>query len=916
MRRVLGFALLAVGLALAVFVVWPDRRAPIQRGRRSVLLITLDTTRADHLGPYGAEDVETPNLDRLARDGATLDNAFAVAPITLPAHTSILTGLYPFDTGVRNNGTHRVPARLTTLAERMRSAGFRTAAFVSASVLERRYGLDQGFELYDDDLAAGRERHPRVVPDRPAEATVASAMSWLESLEPDEVFFCWVHFYDPHAVYSPPPPYRDQYRERLYDGEIAYMDEQIGRLLEHPRLTGDSDLAIVVVGDHGESLGEHGERTHGILPYDATLHVPMFVRVPGFAPGARISQPVSQVDIVPTILDLLGADADPELPGRSIAAILEAGEEGPVRGLYSEAYLPYYTYGWAKLQVFRRGRWKYVAAPEPELFDLQRDPRELSNLVEQRAGHAHDMKRDLEELLAASGEPEREASLELDLDSLEMLRSLGYVAMGTLPPRDDDQRPDPKRFIELHTSLERARTFLDDRLFEEAEKELRTALAADPNNIAFLRELAAALEGQGLLDEATGALRRALSVDPDAASLYLTLSRLESRRGRGGPALELVDAALERDPEYLEAHLQRAQVLQAMGRAEEARAVLDSMLERDPENPRVNLVYAQLVDLSAGHWEAAETRLGRALARDPFMASAWLRLGQAQRQQGRLEAAAASFRQGLERAPDSMELHAALGTLLASSGGGTEAEQHLREAIRLSRAFRPELHVTLGAWLTEHRRPSEALREYELVLDQLPDDPGARNNRAIALFQVGRIDEAERDLLALARVEPENADVFNNLAAVAMNREDWTAMESRSRRAVELEPDMVEAWSNLGIALSRSGRLQEAEVAFQTAIELQPSYWQAKYNLAAALARGGKAKEAAALYFEVLGQDPNLPDVHLELGILYGGALEDPVRARDFLNAFLRHVAPEDPRVPEVRRRLAGLPPGAAAADN
>ena len=300
-----GAALLV--LAVALGVAWwvsarrpPDRAwagrgttRPIHRPERaSVLLVTMDTTRPDHLEPYGGPQGATPNLVKLAETGVVFDHAYSVAPITLVAHSSIHTGLYPPQHGVRNNGIHSLRPEVETLAERLHEAGLRTAAFVSAAVLEKRYGLDQGFEVYDDDLSTGRERHPRMVPDRPAEATVKAASAWLDGLKDDERFFLWVHFYDPHAPYSPPPPYRDEYRDDLYQGEIAYLDSWIGKLLGQPQLR-QGNVVTVIVGDHGESLGEHGEQTHALLAYDSTLHVPLLMRWRGGparrARGARRS---------------------------------------------------------------------------------------------------------------------------------------------------------------------------------------------------------------------------------------------------------------------------------------------------------------------------------------------------------------------------------------------------------------------------------------------------------------------------------------------------------------------------------------------------------------------------------------------------------------------------------------------------
>jgi arylsulfatase A-like enzyme len=388
---------------------------PASTGRvqpESLLLITMDTTRPDHLQPYGATNVETPGLQALADSGVVFDHAYSVAPITLPAHTSIHTGLYPPQTGVRNNGIHYVPAEVTTLAERLRAAGFHTGAFVSASVLDHRYGLNQGFEVYDDDLSSGRERHPRMVPDRPAESTVTAASAWLDKLADGDRYFLWVHLYDPHATYSPPSPYRDRYQDHLYDGEIAYMDSQIARLLAHPRIAAGRGVAVIVLADHGESLGEHGEQTHGILAYDSTLHVPLIMRLPGSKAGTRVAQNVSQVDLVPTVIDLFHLSGDPGLPGRSLLPLVQGA--GPAQSAYAETYLPFYTYGWAKLRVLRQERWKYIDGPAPELYDIMRDPRELSNQLKEQPGIAHDMQRDFQTLLSSMSSPEREEKLPID----------------------------------------------------------------------------------------------------------------------------------------------------------------------------------------------------------------------------------------------------------------------------------------------------------------------------------------------------------------------------------------------------------------------------------------------------------------------------------------------------------------------
>ncbi|MEM9553936.1 MAG: tetratricopeptide repeat protein [Acidobacteriota bacterium] len=943
-RRLLGLALLVLALAAVALAVLlarapseqdaADGPRAVSRQARSLLVVTVDTTRADRLGVYGG-DVETPVIDRLGAQGVVFEQASAVAPITLVAHTSIFTGLYPPQHGVRNNGLHFVGDETRTLAETLRDAGWRTGAFVSAAVLETRYGLDQGFEVYDDDLSAGRERHPRMVPDRPAEATVASARAWLDEVGTDERFFAWVHLYDPHAPYSPPPPYRDTYRERLYDGEIASMDAQIGHLLEHPRLRGEDELAVVVLGDHGESLGEHGEQTHAILAYEATLHVPFVLHVRPGPTGVRVAAPVSQVDLVPTLHELLGLDAAPpsESLGRSLLPLIESPHAPhPALPIYAETYLPYYTYGWAKLRTLRRGAMKYIDAPRPELYDLGRDPRELTDLHAERPHAAHDLRRDLDELLAVAGDSEREASLDLDSESVAKLRSLGYLAVGSRPAPADGERTDPKDAIDLHVGLERARTLLRDRLVEPAQRQLRMVLERDPNNLAALVDLASALELGGEVDEAVRVVERALSIEPDQPNLHLQLAGLEARRGAPERAIDLADLALELQPRLVEAQLQKVVFLLQARRADAARALLESILRGDPGQPRALALAARHIDAADGNLEAAETRLLAALGHDPHLILGWRLLGEVRERRGDVAGAASAYRDGLERRPDDPQLHQRLGLLLARAGAaaasparspppdaraatdggrgnvGTDAAMHLREAIRLSPTFRPELHVALGGWLAEHGRLEAAEAEYAKVLERDPGHPGARNNRAIALYRTGRADEARRLLEELVAEHPRHADAHNNLAALAVERGDWSDAARHARAALALDDSQAEGWNNLGVALDELGRRGEAEDAYRRALERDPSYWRARFNLAVVLAQSDPRAAVDELE-AVLAQVPNFPEAHLHLARLFAGPLDDPARARRHDNAFLRVAPPNHPARAEARKRAAEAVP-------
>ncbi|MEM6455088.1 MAG: sulfatase-like hydrolase/transferase [Acidobacteriota bacterium] len=911
------------------------------RARHSIVLLTLDTTRADHLEPYGATHVATPHLGALADAGVTFERASAVTPITLPAHTSIFTGRYPPVHGVRNNGTHRVDDATVTLAETLADAGYATAAFVSAAVLERQYGLDQGFAVYDDDLSTSRTRHPRVVPDRPANVTVDAARAWLDALAEDR-FFLWVHLYDPHAAYSPPPPFRDRYREQPYAGEIAFMDAEIGRLLDHPRL---ADAVVVAVGDHGESLGEHDEMTHGILAYDATLHVPLIVRLPGAPAGARVTTPVSQVDLMPTLLDLLdlapaAADDDDEtsFDGSSLLPLL-ASDGGPPGGaaadgearstaareaeafdaqrqsemlrlLYSESYLPFYTYGWAKLRAVRRGPWKYIDGPDPELFDLRRDPRELTNLIEARPHVAHDLQRDLMRLVRRSGDVGAEITQTLDSESAERLRSLGYLSVGAQPTIADDERPDPKSMIDVHVGLERARALERDRLWDAAIRQLRTVLGRDPNNLAALTDLVSLLEQSGQVEEGLRAAERALALAPDLPRLHGLLARLEQKRGQPAQALAVLEAILERHPDDLDLRLQAVHLHRTLRQGDAMRATLEALIDDHPDHPRVLLARALLLERPAGDLDDAEASVRAALARDPFLIAGWQLLGVTLAQAGRADEAAEAWRTGLTRAPDDAVLHERLGLHLAARGDVTAAD-HLREAIRLNETLRPALHVALGGWLAERGQLDAAQAEYARVLAVQPKHVGARNNQAIALYRSGRADEARALLEQLIVDVPDQTDAHSNLAAIAADRGDWSRAERYARRALTLGPETPEAWNNLGLALEGQARHAEALGAYARALAVRDDYWQARYNAGLMRVKLDRPAEAADDFETVLQQRPGHAPSHRMLGDLYADALDEPLRARRHWNAFLRLV-PSGNDAAAVRARLAEQPPLAA----
>ena len=370
--------------ALTLALVACSRERPAPAPPRHLVLVTIDTLRADHLGCYGNRDVETPHLDRLAREGALALDMSVQVPLTRPSHTTILTGLYPAEHGIRDNVSPALGAEVPTLATRLKGAGFETAAFVSSVVLSRQSGLARGFDAFSDrfDVGADDARFLNTI-QRRGDGPTAEAIAWIEKPRASR-FFVWLHLYDPHDPYEPPEPFASRYADRPYDGEVAFTDELVGRLeaaLDRLGLT--AETLLVVTSDHGEGLGDHGEAVHGYFVYESTLAVPLLLRGPGVLAGTRLAVTARSVDLLPTLTDLLGL-ATPEgarLSGRSLAVALRGGASPANEPTYAESLTPLLHFGWSDLRALRDGRWKYIQAPRPELYDLRDDPKEAHDLA-------------------------------------------------------------------------------------------------------------------------------------------------------------------------------------------------------------------------------------------------------------------------------------------------------------------------------------------------------------------------------------------------------------------------------------------------------------------------------------------------------------------------------------------------------
>ena len=430
--RVSSLAMLGLIIGGVVLYVRSPRRL-------NVLLITLDTTRADRLGCYGYSAAKTPVLDRLAQQGVLFERAYAPVPLTLPSHASMLTGLYPPEHGLRNNGQGALPSGLPTLATELQAAGYETGAFVAAFVLDHKFGLQRGFETYNDDLSTADPSLDGHHQYRDGGLVINAALRWLRPRS-SKPFFCWVHLFDPHYPYlTHEDRFGTQFQDRPYDAELAYVDDEIGRLIAALRKSGALEhTIIVVVGDHGESLGEHGELSHAMTVYDATLRVPLLVVSPRESqPGHRVAEPVSLVDLTPTVLDLLGKRPLPQASGRSLRAAVR-GEPLTTLPCYAETDEPYHAGHWSPLRALITQQWKYIRSPKAELYDLLADPQELLNL----ATKSPDQLQKLEGELTAWEERMNQrlaGNVALTEQERRALSGLGYASHHK--PNGEEERP-------------------------------------------------------------------------------------------------------------------------------------------------------------------------------------------------------------------------------------------------------------------------------------------------------------------------------------------------------------------------------------------------------------------------------------------------------------------------------------------
>ncbi|MGE0453346.1 MAG: sulfatase-like hydrolase/transferase [Vicinamibacteria bacterium] len=695
-RRSRSRRLVAGGaLALVVLVLWFAARGRAPAGaarepRPSLLLVTIDTLRADRVGAYGGPQGLTPALDELARSGVVFDEALAAVPLTLPSHSTILSGLEPVRHGVYDNGTYVFPASRETLATRLAAEGYRTGAFVAAYVLDRRFGLARGFSLYDDRIARRSEGMNLLESERRCPEVVAAARPWIERQAGP--FFAWVHLYDPHAPYDPPAAFAARAPRAPYDGEVAAADACTGELIAAARAKAGEALVVAVMSDHGEGLGDHGEATHGLFVYQSTLRIPLLLSGPDLPAGARRGLARS-VDVMPTLLGRLGVAAPAGLDGADLLS-------GPApREAYAESRYAA-SFGWAPLHAFRLGSLKLIDAPRPELFDLATDPGEARNLAGERARDVERLRGALRALRSREVAAGRAAS---DLETAERLKALGYVAAPAAPARDAGTAArDPKDALPLYRAFENA-VWADARgESAAAASELGRLVAQEPGNASFRRTYASVLRRLGRAKQAARVLDELERVAPDDAVAWHDRALALAEAGRPEEALRAEERATALNPSLPEPHNHRGALLASAGRFADALAAFDAAVRLDPNNGQAWSNRANVLRALGRPQEAAEA-YRRASELQPSAIDPLNGLGVLAVEAGRLDQAAALFGRVLEVDPSYQEARLNLAVVEARRGRAGVARALAAEVA--SQASDRDLRARARALLHDLGRP-------------------------------------------------------------------------------------------------------------------------------------------------------------------------------------------------------------------
>ncbi|MGA1826276.1 MAG: tetratricopeptide repeat protein [bacterium] len=736
----------------------------------NILLLTIDTLRADHLSCYGYTKSVTYSIDRLAAEGARFTRAYTPVPITLPSHASIMTGKYPISHGVMDNGVFVLDDREETLAESLQKADYECAAFIGSFVLDSQFGLDQGFDFYADNLdpnkpAGAIKQLGFRYPERSGDSVTNDFIKWLDSYKASDTkspFFAWVHYFDPHFTYEPPEPFSAQFKDNPYDGEIMFTDFCLKRIFDTLSSYSLLDSTwIILVGDHGEGLGEHKEKYHGVFLYNSTLHVPLIMRYPALITPAVVSSQIRTIDIAPTILNVLGIKPFKEADGVSFAKLFE-GESIDDSTLYCQSEYGMNGYGWAPLEGIQQDEWKYIKAPYPELYNIKKDNEELHNLIDEKPDKASEMRQALDTIKSAlEKHAHATAPTPMDSETAQKLFSLGYVFRGDVKSEDYAELPDPKDRIELLDDMDMATYYHEKGNDEKALERFKKVIALDPKNLYVHSMIGIIHQNRREYDRAEAAFLNVLKIRSD----------------------------------YLDIHLRLAGIYEAQGRFPEALEQLELGIETAKK--KEDVYYA---------------------------------IGLLYEKRGNYELAIENFNKALDISPKQYKIYYSLGSIYHKQGLLSEAISHYKRCIELN-PYDPAVYNNLGLLYFDKNQLTEAKEAMLRAIELAPDIDIQYKNLGDIYFKEKEYEKAAELILKSITLNPSSYQAYNSLGNVYFMQKEYNKALDQFKKAVGLAPNFTQAQFNLSYTLYSLGRISEAIEALRETIRLDPYFPQARFLL-------------------------------------------------------------------------------------
>ena len=785
-RRALIF-LIALGLVALISVWWSIRPRFVVR---NVLLISIDTCRADRLGCYGYPYDTTPHIDALAEQSILFTDALAAVPMTLPSHSTMLTGTNPPYHGVHDNLNHRLSESNETLAEILQKNGFVTGGIISTFVLDAQFGLDQGFDTYSDEFE--EEHNLGHYTERKGDEATRFAVRWLEENH-DERFFLFLHYFDPHDPYEPPEPFASRFKDNRYDGEIAFTDHCVGKVIDKlKQLEVYDNTLIIVVGDHGEMLGEHGEQHHMYFIYQSALHVPLIFKVPGRNRSLRIDEPVGVIDIVRTVCSMLNLSVQPQVQGEDLSVSFRSGRlPSQHRYRYCESVTPT-KYQANSLLGVADGRWKFIQTTRLELYELETDPTESNNLVKTYSDEALRLQAQLNRILQTQMREDTESQALLDAEALRKVKSIGYVGGGggeanRLEYYDQPtERGDAKDLIGFHNDYVRVLSLETSDRLDEARQLLQQLVDRRPNFLDGYLNLSDIADEQKDPDAAIVHLKRALQLEPNSATAHSFLGKVLAQKKQFEEAIGYFERAIKLMPNKPSGYVDLGAALAAMGRG-----------------------------------DAAINKYSLALELDPDFANAWFHRGLTHRKQGQFEKAAIDLMRAIELMPQNPQAYHNHGVALLQLGRSEQAAGHFSRALQLEPNLVMAHHHRANAYrnLGQHQ---EALDGYGRALELNPNHINSYNNRGAVYMQLDHYDLALMDFHRAVELDEDSFQPYVNRGITYLRLQQPEQARADLTRAIQLNPDFAGAYRWRGESYQRLGRHDRALADYQKGIEFDP----------------------------------------------------------------------------------------------